>query len=109
PPNLILSPYTTLFRSKIVGFEVMPRTPRSTQRASSPPVIQLRRRLSSQGLCPCSWYSRGAWSRVLLQVVDELSRPGHHVVGREAEAGERDVARRGGAVAVEGQAVVGPA
>ena len=39
---------------KIVGLDVMPRTPRSTHRASSPHVIQPRRRLSSQGLWPCS-------------------------------------------------------
>ena len=39
---------------KIVGLDVMPRTPRSTQRASSPPVIHPRRKLSSQGLWPCS-------------------------------------------------------
>ena len=42
---------------KMVGLDVMPRTPRSTQRRSSPSVIQPRLRLSSQGLWPCSSYS----------------------------------------------------
>ena len=36
----------------------MPRTPRSTQRASSPPVSHPRWRLSSHGLWPC-WRGRG--------------------------------------------------
>src|SRR3954451_2838084 len=44
------------------GFDVMPRTPRSTQRSSSPLVSHPRLRLSSHGLWFCSVYR--SWSRV---------------------------------------------
>ena len=38
--------------AKMVGFDVMPRTPRSSSSASWPSWIQSRRRLSSHGLWP---------------------------------------------------------
>src|SRR3954468_5904656 len=61
--------------AKMVGFEVMPRTPRSIQRFNSPLVIQPRLRLSSHGLCPCCSYRSDNLPMVLFllfEVGDEL-------------------------------------
>src|SRR3954451_444711 len=81
---------------KMDGFDVIPRTPRSTQRSSSPLVIQPRRRLSSHGLWFCSLCR--SWSRVTgVGLSGGRSTPG---VGRSdkdkcARTGGGALARRG--------------
>src|SRR5581483_6042815 len=98
--------------AKIVGFDVMPRTPRSTQRASSPDVIHPRLRLSSQGLWPKSSCRRCSFvigSILLVQFVEQFAGAVGDVGPDVPEVLQCYLARRRRAEAVDRHRVVGPA
>src|SRR5579875_2083427 len=113
--------------SKMVGFEVTPRTPFATRSARPPLRTLWRLRLSIQGLCPCSSNIRcrlvaivvllavGGWSGVVVvvedvvvELVEQLLGPLGHVLAGEAELAQHGGARRRGTEVVDRHGVVGP-